>query len=214
MITGLTSRFAKAVALVFAVALAMSCGTASADLVTNGDFETGDFTGWTVNPNPGYNFVYVSGNGLVDQVTINANTGSYFAALGYNTGITGIGTVSQTLSTTPGQLYRVSFAYLAEGPSQPGTSPDNSFSASFGTDTLFSAFNDNTIGATATNWVPESFLVTATSSSTVLSFTSYNNPYYDALDSVSVVAVPEPSSLVALCGLGMAGLFLVVRRRR
>jgi hypothetical protein len=34
------------------------------------------------------------------------------------------------------------------------------------------------------------------------------------INGIQIVGVPEPSSLVALCGLGLAGLFVAVRRRR
>src|SRR5579872_5052181 len=57
---------------------------AAAQLVTNGSFETGDFTGWTVNA--GATFV---ASGGFDGYP--AEDGNYFAALG-NVG--GIGTVS------------------------------------------------------------------------------------------------------------------------
>jgi hypothetical protein len=72
-------------------------------------------------------------------------------------------------------------------------------------------------------WTPESVTFTATASDEMLIFQTINvtpgNPFSDLtldIDGVSIIGpppVPEPSSLVALCGLGAMGLFLFARRR-
>jgi hypothetical protein len=130
--------------------------------------------------------------------------------LGYNSGFTGIGTVSQTITTVPGQQYEIDFAYLAEN----GT--PNSFVADFGSNTLFSVFNDVSNTTNPATWTHITAFATAPGTSTTLSFTSNNDPFYDALDSVSVEAVPnvpEPASL-ALLGIGIAAIAGYSWRRR
>src|SRR6202011_3988465 len=68
---------------------------ARAELVVNGGFETGDFTGWTVS----------DPNGIVIDNT-DPNSGNADASLGTG-GATG--TLSQTLATTAGTLYQISY---------------------------------------------------------------------------------------------------------
>ncbi len=66
-------------------------------IVNNGGFETGDFTGWTLNASSRYDFVTTS-SGWV-------HSGSYGAALGQSGSL---GYLSQTLTTSPGQNYLLS----------------------------------------------------------------------------------------------------------
>src|ERR1700720_2962597 len=79
-------------AVAFALAGALAT-PASADLITNGGFETGDFSGWTVVA--GATFVSC---GSFDGFT--AHSGSCWAALG---AVGGDGTLSQTFSDTAGK---------------------------------------------------------------------------------------------------------------
>ncbi|RJR45297.1 MAG: hypothetical protein C4567_03550 [Deltaproteobacteria bacterium] len=65
------------------------------NLVVNGNFETGDFTGW-----------YHSQNGL--SITDTEPFDGKFAVFGFPVG-PGICSLSQSFATTPGQSYRVSF---------------------------------------------------------------------------------------------------------
>ena len=184
---------------------------AGVELVTNGGFETGDFTGWSVVNNPS-GFTQVMG-AFGDDVQLNPYAGNYFAALGFNASFDpgGPGTVEQTIATTVGQQYTFSFAYFAEN----GT--PNAFSASFGDQTVFAVTNDTSFTTNPITWLYQSFAVTADSPSTTIAFVSYNNPFYDGLDSVSVQAIPNPTpepSSVAVWGLGAAAVFFVSRRRR
>jgi hypothetical protein len=70
-------------------------GAAWAGLVTNGGFETGDFSGWTQ-----------SGNTAFTGVGSGAHSGSWGARFGP---IGSYGYISQTLATTPGWMYDLSF---------------------------------------------------------------------------------------------------------
>ncbi len=91
--------------------------------------------------------------------------------------------MSQTFSTSPGQLYLVSFwvaNYNGDGP--------NEFLADWGATTLF-----DQIQLPSFTFTNMQYLVTAASASTTLQFGFRNDPYYFALDDVSVTAVRAPS---------------------
>lgn len=67
---------------------------ASAQLIQNGGFETGDFTGWSE-----------AGTAHVQL----GSAGSNFVHSGTHGASLGSGTLSQSFATTPGQIYRVDF---------------------------------------------------------------------------------------------------------
>ena len=174
-------------------ALFLGLAHARADLITNGGFETGDFTGWT----PG-------ANSFPETVqTSPVHSGTYAAQIaGFSTNPD---TLSQTISTSAGQLYDLSFwrSLTASGPTQTLT-------VSWDGIQVFSETNPG-----PQPYQMFSVDVIGTGSDTLL-FTCANDPGLTYLDDVSLTptVVPEPSTLVFLGG-GAACLGLIgVRRLR
>jgi hypothetical protein len=191
---------------VIAFALLM-LGTAvfagATNLVQNGSFETGNFSGWTLTGDTA--FTGVCNNGSTpcpDNIPPeNGNWEAYFGPVGDTA------TLSQMITTMPGTQYTLSF-YLAN----PVGGTPNYFDVKFGT----AEFSITNFG------VPfgyQEFVLTttATSSQTLLAFTFRNDPSYWYLDNVVVNAggqgtTPEPSTL-AMFGTGAIGLAGFARRK-
>jgi hypothetical protein len=183
-------RFSKLAACGFAAAALSTSMAAHANLVTNGGFETGDFSGWTT-----------AVNGVFDGVDNAAPQAGTFAAFFGNPGAS---TISQTLATVAGSTYKVVFWLMAE--SDPtGVSTPNSFSFSWDGVAVQMLTDSPAFGYTEYQ-----YLLAASSASTQILFGFSNTPAFWDFDSVSVT-VPEPASLaLALAALG--GM-LVARRR-
>ena len=95
--------------LAIGVLLIATPGTASANLVVNGDFETGDFTGWTTTPAAtGSNF------GVTTLPPAHDTLGAFFGATAAD-----VDSISQTFATTPGAFYIVTFFYQVGNPTPP-----------------------------------------------------------------------------------------------
>jgi hypothetical protein len=107
---------------VIAASLLVACNAhAGANLVTNGSFETGDFTGWTANA-VSYP-IYI--------VTSPVEDGVYAAQIaGYSYGPD---TLLQAITTTPGQSYKLSFWRY-----QQATGPSTFMSVTWNSSTVFS----------------------------------------------------------------------------
>ncbi|MBU6410326.1 MAG: S53 family peptidase, partial [Verrucomicrobia bacterium] len=154
-------------------------------IVRNGGFETGDFADWTVNEEP-------SLQSLVDDGTtsgLTPHSGQYFAAL---MDITGIGLVSQTLQTVPGQTYLLSVWFNSPDISTNQqannanftTNTPNTFTVSWNNNTLFDETNIPPLG-----WTNLLFVVQATDTSTLLQFGEYVQWAF-GLDDVSAAPMP------------------------
>ena len=183
----------------FALALGLLGTCANAAFVSNGGFETGDFTGWTPVGDP--NFMGVD--------TFQPQSGTFAAFFG-NVGTPG--SISQTLTTSANQFYTLDFWLMSEVDAN-GFSAPNSFDVSWGGVTVTSLSD-----APATGYLQYTFTLQATSASTALSFSFRNDPAFWDLDSISVTetadpngTVPEPGSLALV---GLAGALAAVVRRR
>lgn len=224
----MNKRIASLTAVAFA-ALAISASGARSDVLVNGGFEFpsintfyenyGAFTnnpyagpsfqGWSiptnnvdiVNPMIGWGASAFQGSQILDLV-------------GYGS----TGAVSQTFTTTPGQQYRLSFAYS----DNPGSGFDAQSAAQaavlvLGAGSLLSTTiaHDNAVGGNL-NWSLYSGTFVANSETTTLNFNTLfgQNNGGILLDAVAVTAVPEPATWGMMI-LGFAGIgFLAYRRSR
>lgn len=160
----------------FAAAALIATGTAQANIVVNGDFETGTFSGWTK-----------SGNASLSDVIANTATSNH--SFLWRSGATGSPAyITQMLNTVVGTTYTLEFDLFVGG----GT--NNSFTAMFNGVTQYSSSN------TSFDWTHFSFTgLTATSALTELQFGARNDPSFSRLDNVnvfatSVAAIPEPAT--------------------
>ena len=186
-----------AVGALFAVVTATG---AQANLLTNGSFETGDFTGWTGSNNFEDTEV-VTGPFYVYTV---AEDGTHYAVLGP---VGADGALSQTVSDTSGQVLNLTYWLAGVGDSPADFDATWNGSVISGS----SETNYNSGG----NYTEFSFDVAATGSDT-LAFNFRDDPAYMAFDNVSLVSttsVPEPFTL-SLFGAGLAGACAMRRRKK
>lgn len=174
-----------------AAAVVLATPASASQLVTNGGFESGDFTGWTLTGNTAFTGV--------DSTSHSGSDAAFFGQVGAT------GSLSQTLSTVAGQVYTISF-WLQDNGGTP-----SSFNASFGGDALTSLSNTPAFGYTF-----YTYSVSASSNSTLLSFTFRQDPSFFHLDDVSVEevsSVPEPATW-AMMVLGMGAIGVSLRHRK
>jgi hypothetical protein len=159
----------------------------------NGGFETGDFTDWTVSgiSNEFYNVVLSIDDkylfpgmpaipGIDDGTFV--HSGSYGAFFGENGSVAEL---TQTLSTTPGASYLLSF-WLADT-AYLGTNTPNEFVVGWGGTALYRQSNLPVFG-----WTNMQFIAKAAGSRTVLEFASRNDPAAFGFDDVSVLEFSAP----------------------
>jgi len=179
-------------ALVVATGITMSAGSANAELIVNGGFETGNLAGWTNTGNTG--FTGVTGA----PYNRSGNFGAFLGPVGSQ------GQLSQTFASVPGAIgYEVDFSNV----NFSGSGVHN-FSALFNGNTIYTA------PAPAFPYTDLSFTVAAGAGPTqTLLFDYRHDPSFFGLDDVSVnQIVPEPMSMAIFGGLAVAGLAGLRRR--
>lgn len=185
-------------AIAFTGAAMLAYGT-PVNLVSNGGFETGDFTSWSLAAAPGAG---CSDFGVSNN-PIEAHSGTN-AAFFQGTCIGSYDAFSQDLATTVGQSY--TFDFFIETRAKPTAAQRD----------LQVFWNNGMIldlpGAGTETYTEYTFDEIATGPSTTIQFQGYNQPNTDFVDDISVVqaagsvAAPEPSTALLL----FAGLGLVV----
>jgi hypothetical protein len=185
----------RAIALVAAIAASIfaSGSLANANLLTNGSFETGDFSGWT----GGGNFEDTEVVTATFYAYLGAQDGSFYAVLGP---VGSDATLSQTFSDIAGHTLQVSGYY-----SGVGDDPSD-LSALFNGAPFLSLSDPNTGGV----YTQFSFDVTATGSDT-FSLSFRDDPAFIAIDNfviTDISSIPEPASLglLVLALLGFSAL--------
>jgi hypothetical protein len=165
------------------------------NILTNGGFETGNFSGWAAGGN--FEDTEVVSGHFYDYS--GAEEGAWYAVLGP---VGGDGTLSQTFSDILGAPYTFSFWLSAVGDNP------SDFSAYWDGTQLLSVGDPNTGDV----WTEFTYAETGTGSDSIqLNFR--DDPAYMALDNVSVsTAIPEPASLTLLAG-GLIALAFRFRRR-
>jgi PEP-CTERM motif len=191
-------------AAIAALATVFVASPASANLINNGSFETGDFTGWTLAAGTGstaavanaLDFVYPSIGG-----SYVAQQGADFAMLGDDTGSGA--TLTQTITTAAGQGLLLTYYVASDGYT------GNSFSAKWNGTTIVGSAITN---LTNTSYTEYQFWVKTVGASDTLQFLAEDNDGFFSLDDVSL-AVPEPASMLLL-GTGLVAAAGAYRRRR
>ena len=147
-------------------------GQMGGELIVNGGFETGDFSGWDHFGNTSYDSVN----------TLLPHSGSYAAQVGP---VGTLGYLAQTVPTTPGQAYTLTF-WLAH---PYASSTPNEFQVTIGGNVVY----DQT-DLPYSDYTEYTFAYTATSTATTVQFGYREDPAYFFLDDVSFHSGPAPGA--------------------
>jgi PEP-CTERM motif len=163
---------------------------AGTNLLVNGSFETGDFTGWTQSGNTNLSGVTGTFAGLLPE---DGNFQAFFGPVG------SLGFISQTFSDVSGATYTVSLWEAGFG-----GNPSEFDVAINGTEYI------DISPVPASGYAQYTFTFTGTGSD-ILSISNRNDTFEQLIDNVSVSGVPEPSTW-AMMLLGFGGLGFVSYR--
>jgi len=209
---------------------------ARADLIANGSFEStttpavsaGSFQnfgpgstgipGWTVVGAGGTNVSVVSGTDVEGGISYPAEQGSFWLDLtgdGANSDTEG---VEQTVSTTIGDKYTLTF--WVGNVDNPGLAVGPTSTVNLSINGVGSAYTNSSTNSTTLTWEQFTVPFVASASSVTVKFLNGapGSDNVNGLDNIALVdngpasTVPEPS-LVVLLGAGLLGLSGIVRRR-
>ncbi len=192
-------RLASVLGLATLGVFALSVAPAQAqNLVLNPGFETGDFTGWNAVPATDFS------NFGVDSAMAGpyqAASGAYYAFFGNPA--SEYDSISQTIATTPGERYTLTFELAAPTPG------NNSFIASWDSTQVLN-LTPSTVASAYLNY---KYDMVVAGTSTTITFEGFDGPDYFYLDDVTLSkwTAPEPAS-AGLLALGV--LPLLARRLR
>ena len=150
------------------VDLTLYIPSSTSGLVQNGGFESGTFTNWIQSGNLDSTYV------VTDAQFV--HSGTYGALLGP---AGALGFISQTLPTTPGASYVLSF--WLDNPDCPDCQTNNEFLVSWNGATLFDQINLPALG-----WTNLQFSVTATGATAIVQFGFQDDPSFLGLDDISL----------------------------
>lgn len=207
-----------------ALAIALSAPAMSAELVTNGSFETGNLSGWTYTNSGGGTAPVVikynqAGNYPVgafgEAIPTDVGGGNYTVYFSSDTA--NPDSLSQLVNVVAGQTYNLSFDYYAplNGINNPNDATLKFMIGGNQAGSMLQAGSPS--GTPAQTW--EHFATSYTAASTgpvnlALQFHGLGSTAADfAVDKISMTAVPEPTTwAMMLLGLGVVGAS--ARRRR
>ncbi|MEH2251170.1 PEP-CTERM sorting domain-containing protein [Nostoc sp.] len=172
------------------------------NLVVNGGFEIDPLVDpndpRTTNPNiTGWTKLGDPFNTAGTRISNFPQSGNQGLSLG---GFLDLSYISQTLSTQPGQQYKLSY-YLASIDEAPNL--ENEFQTFVGGNKIFDQKN-----ISFQPYTLYKFDFTADTSSTELKFGNVDRYAFLYLDNVSVIPVPEPSTIGGIAIAGLLGIWL------
>jgi hypothetical protein len=189
--------------LTLAFSALLASQSAFADqLVTNGGFETGDFTGWHVAVSGTAPTTPALFYGVDAQDAASGNDGAYLGTEFQTLAL------SQYLTVQDNHDYTVSFSLANLG--GPLSGFNNSFTLSLGGTTIFT--ESNAPASAYTNYSFSFDTTSTTPTSELLLINSENDASEFSLDNVSVAtATPEPATLLLV--VPAVGLLALKRRK-
>ncbi len=169
-------------------ALSLGAGAGAMNLVVNGGFETGDFTGWTVNA--------ASGTTTVGAVTFPGQYAAFFGTFD-----AGWDSLEQSVTTTAGVEYTLRFYVLNYGVGDDGIAISLNGNEVYRAEPLFTPLEQ---------WHQIEIGFLAQGAVTTFAISGGDNIASIGLDEVELYAVPAPGGVA----LGAMGMLLAARRRR